>query len=344
MNITRTQRQYFKSVARKKLLSDWVTQTLAFLIITALFSGLTGFGYSLYDLLSNIGINSDYIYIFPAFYTFLSLFVTVPLIVGVFYFEYKAVKKEKCEVSDVFATFGSDFGISRAYRIFICFVLRCIPGFLPAIALWVYRSYFYDSSLYGYDMYGIDVSNLGLNILLVIAVLLGMAANADNLVGLYFAARLDSDDIPACFLMAKSACRTSRGEILLCALSFVPLFVLSLFTLGFLLVAYTLPYFLLTLVYMSEYLYENAFGDESTDRLYCTMFENTYEYTRRANGAGTFEELRRICDSSDNACPDSAENDGTGECDAQCSDIADQTDADEENRNPQDSGDGAVNQ
>ena len=85
--------------------------------------------------------------------------------------------------------------------------------------------------------------------------------------------------------MAKSSCRTNRGEILLCALSFVPLFVLSLFTLGFLLVAYTLPYFLLTLVYMSEYLYENAFGDESTDRLYCTMFENTYEYAPKSDGA-----------------------------------------------------------
>lgn len=301
MNITRTQRQYFKSAARKKLLSDWVTQTLAFLIITALFSGLTGFGYSLYDLLSNIGIKNDYIYIFPAFYTFMSLFITVPLVVGMFYFEYKAVKKKKCEVSDVFAPFGTDFGISRAYRIFICFVLRCIPGFLPAAALLVYRNFFYDSALYGYDMYGIDVCNLGLNILLVIAVLLGMAANAGNVVGLYFAVRLDSDDIPACFIMAESACRTSRGEILLCALSFVPLFVLSLFTLGFLLVAYTLPYFLLTLVYMSEYLYENAIGNEQTDRLYVTMFENTSEYANNSHFSAPAEDKINRDFASDNA-------------------------------------------
>lgn len=312
MNITRTQRQYFKSAARKKLLSDWITQTLAFLIITALFSGITGFGYSLYDLLSNIGIKNDYIYIFPAFYTFMSLFITVPLIVGMFYFEYKAVKKKKCEVSDVFEPFGSNFGILRAYRIFICFVLRCIPGFLPAAALGVYRNFFYDSALYGYDMYGIDICNLGLNILLVIAVLLGTAANADNVVGMYFAVRLDSDDIPACFLMAKSACRTSRGEIFLCALSFVPLFVLSLFTLGFLLAAYTLPYFLLTLVYMSEYLYENAFGDESTDRLYVTMFENTSEYAYNSHFSEP-EGQRDIPDCATDKTENSCENTEHGE-------------------------------
>ena len=215
--------------------------------------------------------------------------------------------------------------------------MRCIPGFLPAIALGVYRNYFYDSSLYGYDMYGIDVSNLGLNILLVISVLLGMAANADNVVGMYYAVRLDSDDIPACFLMAKSACRTNRGEILLCALSFVPLFVLSLFTLGFLLVAYTLPYFLLTLVYMSEYLYENAFGDESTDRLYCTMFENAYEYAPKTNCADATEE-------SDRADGYVTGNDGGEERDGRISDGTDQTDADKENRNPQNPDNGAVNQ
>ncbi len=276
--------KYFKSLARKTLLGDWVSHVCAYLVVLVCFTGISYMGYAMGDFLLGVGIKENYIYLFPALYMFLSLFVIVPVILGVFNFEEKVVSQRSLGVSDVFYAFSSERSLNRAYRIFISFVIRAFPGFLPALALLYYINALYVKGEYVQaKLFGIDLIYLALNTLLVIFMFVGVLLSAKHLVGLYYAIKLEKEDIGACFLMGRVASHTYSFEILRLSLGFLPLFVMSLFTLGFLFVVYTLPLFFLSFAYMAEFLYNKNLCQMQTDGIFYELFEKEDAQTDKDN-------------------------------------------------------------
>ena len=273
--VTSERRKFFKRQARAALLGDWVNQILAFFITSVCFVGINMLGSAMYALLSDIGAYTEYIGYFPSFYYVLSLFLTVPLICGVFRFEMLEFDGNKGTVGDVFFAFSSSEQLSRCYKIFFSFAVRFLPPFIPAFAVLYYAReiYAYDATLLHTELFGVDIAYFLLCTLFAVLFCAALVYNGGNLVGLYYAVRLDDEDIGACFLMGKAASRSSRGEISMLVLSFVPLFASSLFTFGLLFIIYTLPYFLLSFIYLSEYLYSSSFCcTDSTSNIYSKLF------------------------------------------------------------------------
>ena len=272
-------RKYFKHCARKTLLSDWVNQICAFFITGVCMAGISYLGYAIQDLLFNIGVESEGIYLFPALYMILSWFVIVPLMLGVFNFECRVVAGEEASVRDVFYAFSCERELSRAYKIFIGFILKSLPGFIPSIILWFFIYHLYPyGHLRPFIVFETDIVYLALNAIFVLAVFIGIVYASKNLVGVYYAVKSDNEDVSACFIMGSVASHSSRFEITVLALSFLPLFAVSFFTFGFLFIVYTLPYFVLSFVYMSDYLYNKTCADKQAQEMFFQLFEDTLEY------------------------------------------------------------------
>ncbi len=272
--MTKNRIKYFKSLARKTLFDDWTSQVCAFLIVTVCFTGITYLGYAFADLLVSVGVTEDYIFIFPILYALLAMFVTVPIVLGVFYFECKIISGTSKGVSDVFFAFSPEHSLNRVYRVFISFMLKVLPGIIPGALVFYYTNNIYPNMLLKQVMlFEVDVMYLILNCVGLALLFFGFVAGAKHLVGLYYALKLENRDVGACFLMGRMASYKHSFEIFRFALSFFPIFIASLFTFGFLFVAYTLPIFFLSFAYMSEYLYTQKICGIETECAFEDMFE-----------------------------------------------------------------------
>ncbi len=252
-----SRRRFFKRAARRMLFSDWTRQIVAFLVVFAFFIGVNYFGISasgvLYEIMENAAVSTFVI----SFLLFASFAFAIPLFYGLLGFEINAISGKKTELSSIFSAF-SDFDIvMRSYVLFFRMLFQCIFGFLPAIALFCFKNYFYEGGMLGELTFaGIDVILFLINTLLILLLYLGIVLSANLFVGVYISIKREDMQVEECFYEAKKCIKGSRAELAKTALSFLPLFVVSLFTIGFLFVMYTIPYMVITLLMFSKYLYD----------------------------------------------------------------------------------------
>lgn len=264
-----SRRRFFKRAARRMLFSDWVCQILAFVVVGAFFIGVNHFGTSVglivCELTQNIYLTGFVIY----FFAFVALAMVIPLLYGLVSFEINAVSNEKGVLSDLFCAFSSGESILRSYSLFFNVIFRCIFLYLPAIATYCFRTFVYEKGMFfSFSVGGIDVVYFLLNTLLVITLYLGFVLSIGVVAGIYITVKIEDKRVEDCFFLAKIVLYKNRFELAKIAISFLPLFVLSLFSIGFLFVMYTVPYMMITFVMYSKYLYEKYTLAQNTKNLY----------------------------------------------------------------------------
>ena len=137
-------------------------------------------------------------------------------------------------------------------------LMKSFVYFLPSIIIDYYLKNIYDGDFFGYknSVSGIDTVYLYLNVLMLVFAAAGFVLSSKNIMGVYVCIERENTSVRDCFFAAKLCVLGSRREMAKLVFSFVPLFALSLFTLGFLFVMYTIPYVAITLTMFSKYLYE----------------------------------------------------------------------------------------
>lgn len=251
-----SRRRFFKSEARKLLFSEWLLQILLFMTVGAVFYGIWQFGLALglsvNELISNEKTAILVISVFGVF----AASIFVPTAYGLLMYEVDFVETGKSNPSHIFKAFSSAAEYFRSMDLFFGIVLRNILYFLPAIALGFFNAFVYPYTI-SHSLYfeGIDVVMFLLRTLLVIFFYLGIVLSSTCFTASYIAVKTDKE-ISECFYEAAGCLRKNRVEALNLALSFFPLFVLSIFTVVFLFVMYTIPYMYITFVMFSKYLYE----------------------------------------------------------------------------------------
>ncbi len=269
-----------KKQARRALVNDWAGHIIAYMLSVVCFTGISYIGYAMYDLMVQLKVFSNAAVFFPGLYITLATVILSPVVYGIFHYECQYAKYGKASPREVFAAFSSSESLLDAYALLWKFVLYVLPGALPALAL----RYFIVNVYPGYGFYpkmlfGIDVTYLCLNIVFLIFTAMALVCSARRIVGLYFAVKLkDNGDAESAFVMARVATHGNSYQIYLLGASFIPVFVLSLFTFGFLFVAYALPLFVMTLVRVSDELYERTYENKSTDKVYDQLFNTYYSY------------------------------------------------------------------
>jgi len=248
-------RRFIKRAARRMLFSEWITQILAFLIVGSCFIAINHFGTSTAFIVKELTDNLLLLEIILFFYVFFSTLFTVPLLYGLVQFEINAISGEKGNLTDLFTAFSDFKSIIRSYSMFLQCFGRLLLCFLPAIAAVVFNEYIYDNIFLGqYIFCGIDVAAFLCNTLFIILLYLGLVFFSASFVGVYLTVKRRDISVDECFHKARLYLRGNRQDISKTALSFIPLFVVSLFSIGFLFVLYTLPYMLITFLMTAKYI------------------------------------------------------------------------------------------
>lgn len=250
-------RRFFKKNAKKLIYADWLSQIFVFAVLFVSFAGLNSIYSGIVTLCLDITKNSLVSFLLSVLYVFLTFVFMIPLLYGTIHFEILAFEEKKPMVSNVFDAFSGTSILVRTYKTFLSFLIRVIPEFLVVFLL----SKFIGSDIY-YELFrmdfmvgNIDVVYLSFNVVLLVFVFLAFAFSGKHLVGLFFAVKNEDMPVGQCFKMARNACFGFTTELFLMMFSFVPLIVVSLFTMGVGFIIYTIPYLLLTFAGMSKFLY-----------------------------------------------------------------------------------------
>ena len=256
---TRKRRTFIKKQARNCLYNDWIMRILAFVVTRGCCVGVVQFGAAFSLAIEDITQNTRFSTLAYFVYLMLSLVILVPLVYGLFYSFIESINNEdKINLVDLFYAFGNANVLMRSYRLFVYTALKLFVCFLPALVLSIWCDNYYYSGIFGIEstLYDFDVVYFVIKTIVVVFSVLGFVAGIKNIVGVYVSIKREDKEIGECFFVARICCEDSKGELCACAISFVPLIVVSLFTFGFLYVMYTLPYILITFVKYSEYIYK----------------------------------------------------------------------------------------
>lgn len=249
------------------LFSEWVTQIVAFLIVGSCFISLNYFGTSAAVIVNELSDSTVLFEVVLSFFVVFSLLFTLPLIYGLVNFEINAIVAKKAKLYDLFSAFSDMKGMVRSYALFLQVFGRCILCFLPAALVVVFNEFFYESVFLGHHVFfGIDIATFLCNTLFFVFLYLGIVFMSGCFVGIYLTVKNPEMSVDECFFKAKKCIKGNRSELTKTALSFLPLFVVSLFSMGLLFAVYTLPYMLITLIMVSKYICDKYVYKPETER------------------------------------------------------------------------------
>ena len=251
-----SERRFLKKAAAKLLFSDWLTQILMFLIVGSVFYGIWQFGITLGLFVNQFTSNEKLAKLIISVFGLFALAIFVPLTYGLLTFEVNFISNKKSTPSDVFCAFSSSRAFFRSTDLFLGLMFRNLLYFSPALLLFCFNTMLYPFCFSRYFYFaGIDVVLFLLRTLFVILVYVGITLSYSGFVASYIAVKTDKE-IAECFFEAGMCIRKNRSQITKLFISFFPLVVVSLFTVGFLFVMYTIPYMFITLTMFSKYLYD----------------------------------------------------------------------------------------
>lgn len=258
------------------LVSDWLCQILAFVIVGACYVGVRQFGASLVTLVFNLTDNAYLSSLIQSAYLVFAIAFYIPLIVGICYFEVNAVEG-KSNICDLFFAFLSVKNLNYSYTLFFYTLFGIFLYLLPALAMSVFlKAFYYDGIfLFTASFAGVDLVYLLLSALVCLLWCIGFVMSSKSFVGVYISLVRQNTPYKECFLIANNCIYVEKSELAKTALSFLPLCILSLLTVGFLFVCYTLPYIFITFTMISRYAYNAEMTNKRTIQLmYDTNEEN----------------------------------------------------------------------
>lgn len=271
-------RKRFKKDARKILYKDWLTHIFVHLLVMVCFSGLVSLGAQMTIVSYSLGIDAMKADLFFAFYDVAALFLTIPLCYGVLRFEMKCSDGETPKPHEIFDAFSSTKKLLFSYELFMGLLVRVIPCFLPAIAMFIYMQFFYVEGMFVplIDIAGIDEIFFMLSGSFLLLVFLGFALSVKYFAGVYAAIKRPDMSVRESFYTGSVCCHNNNIGIAYFFATFVPLFVVSLFSVGILFVVYTVPYFVISFMNMAKYLYEKEMTEGNTkDIIYSSQAGDT---------------------------------------------------------------------
>ncbi len=271
-------KKFFKSEARKTIYGDWLTHIFAHLLVFVCFAGIVSLGQQMGVLAYSLGISENYASMFLVFYDVAALFMALPLVYGVMYFEMLCSEGKKPNASVVFTGFSSMKELLGAYELFFALFIRVLPCFVPAIAVWIYMQYYYspDILVLPIDIKGFDEAYFALSTAFAALLLLGLVLSSRFFVGVYVCLKRPYLSKRDAFYVGSLCCHNNSSGLVSLFFSFVPLLVISLFTVGILFIAYTVPYIILTFMNAARFLYEIQMNRKDIQNLV---------YEDRCNGA-----------------------------------------------------------
>ena len=260
-----SRRRFFKRAARELLFSEWICHILAFVIVGACFVGINQFGTGAARLILSVTDNLKLAEVFGMVYFVVSFAVIIPVLYGLLYFEINAVSGNT-DLANLFFAFSKVSALNRAYLLFFYTLGKSLLFYFPALVLWCFMNFYYYNGIFGSSMslFGVDIVRTLLSILEVVLFYFAFVMTSKYYVGLYVSIVRSEKSISECFFVAKNCEFMSERELSGTVLSFFPLFVLSLFTMGFLFVMYTLPYEVITITEMSKYMFESEMEKKKT--------------------------------------------------------------------------------
>lgn len=244
---------------------DWITQIFAFVIVGSVYIGITRFGISVFELIRELTGNMYVSTLSLSAFFVLAAGVVVPLIMGTVNFESEFLKNGKGNLQDIFYYFSEISLLVRSYKTAIYATVKGIWYFIPAMALSFFVNNFYYSGIFGFvwSLFGKDVVYFVLSAMILAFFAMGTVLSSKIFVGIYICNERRERSISECFFTGSVCSVKSNGEMTLLTMSFIPLFVLSLFSMGFLFVMFTFPYMELSITMLSKYLYEKEAGISS---------------------------------------------------------------------------------
>ncbi len=248
------------------LFSDWVIQILAFLITGAVYVGVFHFGANLGSLILSVADNEKAYRLFVSVFLVLAGALFAVLVVGLVNFEVNAVKNGKGNIADIFEPFSSSSELSRAYGVFFHVLVRVLVFLLPGLLVLAFTEYYYYDGFfwYSFSVFGYDAVYFLLKAVSLLLFYMGFVRTASMFPGIYITYLRKDLDVSDCFFIAKVCMGKEKNEMAHLALSFLPLAVLSLFTVGLLPVMYTLPYVTISFVMYSKYIYDKEMYTKNT--------------------------------------------------------------------------------
>lgn len=251
-------RRFFKRTARSILFSEWLSQIIAFLIVGAIYVGINQFGGCISSVILLVTENVRLSRVFAVVFFVLSFLLLIPIFYGIVKFESGAVENKKSRLSDLFFAFSSMETANRSYGMFLNVAAKVLFRFLPAITLWVFDSIFYYDGIFGYSLVfgNVDVLNFFIKSIFLVFLYLGTVLSSKYYFAFYISTVRPEFEPKDCFLLAKVCTHSVSHELAIITLGFIPLFVISLFSMGLLFILYTLPYVFLTYTVVCKYIYE----------------------------------------------------------------------------------------
>lgn len=277
LNSPAKRRRFLKARSRQLIYGDWLTQVFAFLIVGSVYIGITRFGISVYGIMGELTGNMYASILALSVFVVLALFVLVPLLLGTVNFEVEFLEKGKADLKDIFYYFSENRLLVRSYRMTIYAVLKCVWYFLPALALSFFVNDFYYSGIFGfkYSIFGKDAVYFALSAIVLALFAIGTILSSKIFVGIFVCSVRKEKSVSECFFVGSVCSAQGGGEMTMLVLSFVPLFVLSLLSMGFLFVMFTFPYMLLSITMLSKYLYEKEMSTKKVaDSMYADVENN----------------------------------------------------------------------
>ncbi len=273
-------RRFFKRTARKLLYRDWLSHIFAFLMAGAVYFGLMQFGSGVAAAFIMLGNNEYLGLLWFSVFAVIALYIMIPVVYGIFNFEINALKNERSRLPDVFFAFESSKMLVRSYKTALYALWKSFLYFIPAVALGVFNGRYYTQGIFGktLSVFGYDALFLLLETVFVILIAVGVILSSKVFVGIYVTVERPEDTVTNCFFTANMCCASSKREMTKLVFSFLPLFVLSLFTFGFLFVMYTIPYMFLCITMFSKYLYTKEMVSKDISKvLYTAHNDNNVE-------------------------------------------------------------------
>ena len=226
--------------------------------------------------------------LFLKFYNLACIVLTAPLVYGLMYFEMLCSEGQRPSASVCFCAFSSGENLLQSLELFIHLFIRIVPCFLPAILTRVYMTFFYDSNanILPFDIKGFDEVYFLLSTLFIACIFIGLVLCSRFFVGVYVSLKRPEITKREAFYIGSICCHNSNVSIVSLFLSFVPLLVISFFSVGILLVIYTIPYMLLTFMNMAKYLYDKEMTEENIKNIiYFILIYNFFNFSlnRRRN-------------------------------------------------------------
>ena len=271
-----SRRRFFKRTARTLLYNDWICQIFAIFIVGALSSGIRLFGMNLCSVMLTVTENQKLTNFFGVVYLMLGVLLMLPLYYGLLHFEKQMLMEGKGKISDIFYCYSSLGELNHAYSVIFGVAWRVVLCFLPMIVLNLFEFVYYYEGYFGFIMRysSIDLVGTAIRTLIVVFGYLGFVFSSKYFVTLYISHERPEISVREAVMISKVCMYGSGFESVGLALSFLPLVVLSIFSMGFLFLLFTFPYMLITFVVFSKYLYEKEMYTRNAHNLLYSDNEN----------------------------------------------------------------------